>query len=839
MTTNLKQQFAEARAMLDEVHELVDNNDISKAANLHLRDNEESKRPENLEFLKDIKNRLSDETTRVMSKKEESMRQQQHQQQQQQQQQQTDTLRTSRGPVELPKPPLLQGYLKKQGEKGLVKGYKKRWFQQKDTKLYYYEKEGDTNSYGFINLPDMLGVKTVDAGFELATPSRIYNFQVFKPSDLSYWTEGLKEYKKYYQSLQNNQRLGSVSSTSGVDNDNIRRSVSSTNSPDLNSNNRREEEIRKKFMEQKRMEEERKQKEIQEREDSEKRDAELRRKKQEDEDLAIRMELERKAKLQEELQQRQRERDEEERRRLQIQKQQDEELQKRLQQQQSYTNTSDESKDNSYHSQPTSTSSSTTSTPSIQQPQFQQFSPQQPLSTTSSPTLQSSYTPPQQQQSYSSLAPIQSNSSPTLQSSYTPQLQQSQQYNNSTTTYNSSSPSQLSSTPSQISSPPLQQQPISTTSSTYHEDQQHKNQDSFSNYSSTTSNNSTTTTNNYIQPDLELIKRKIEEDVKTKLLAQQDEILEIERQRRMDVEKELKRVKDILVKTQTEMASNTHSVEIQMRDEEIDRLKKDLIIAEANIMSLEKTKQELSKPAEAFPSEFQWAQEITLRDKKVLTLEHRSRELEETLKLKDNAVSVIKRENEMLREETEKKDKYIRELLEKNRDPKSQPARKGSLDINKLKEAVIAHQSQNVFFLSEINRLETENQLKLDIKSEQMDSMYKSMEESIYHFTRFRELLLGASAQEYCQNLEKEVIDVKKEYFTCLGVSIKLHRGIAGVQSNVDIHTLYDHAIKANVNYKNWPEWISAQLDKANASSSSPIPPPTTTTSNSNINQRN
>ncbi|EGC34772.1 hypothetical protein DICPUDRAFT_92143, partial [Dictyostelium purpureum] len=230
--STVRERFAEVQQALDEVHSLVDSNtpsDLNKAATIlksllpiykDLTNNEESKRPENLEILKEIKSRLTEETQRVMGKKEEAknlqLQQQQQQEQQLRQQQQQQILEsTNRSRAftspELPKPSLLQGYLKKQGEKGIVRAFKKRWFQQRESKLYYFEKEGDKESFGFINLPDMIGVKTVDSGFELATPTRVYIFQVLKPSDLNYWTEGLKDYKKYYQSLQNSQKFGNDS----------------------------------------------------------------------------------------------------------------------------------------------------------------------------------------------------------------------------------------------------------------------------------------------------------------------------------------------------------------------------------------------------------------------------------------------------------------------------------------------------------------------------------------------------------------------------------------------------------------------------------------------------
>jgi hypothetical protein len=36
----------------------------------------------------------------------------------------------------------LEGWLHKKGEKGLMKSYKRRWFQQRGNKLYYFTNKG-------------------------------------------------------------------------------------------------------------------------------------------------------------------------------------------------------------------------------------------------------------------------------------------------------------------------------------------------------------------------------------------------------------------------------------------------------------------------------------------------------------------------------------------------------------------------------------------------------------------------------------------------------------------------------------------------------------------------
>eukprot|EP01133_Synstelium_polycarpum_P004248 gene4248-4956_t len=577
MTTTIQSQFVEVRALLDQVHSLIDNgsqSDVAKASSIlksilpvykEIMANDESKAPGNYELVKEIKVRLSEETNRVISKRDEVKRNQEN-----------VTLVKQVKPIELPRPPPLQGYLKKLGEKGIVKSYKKRWFLQSDTKLYYYEKEGDTNSYGYINLPDMLSVKTIDSGFELSTPGRTYNFQVLKASDLNYWTEGLKEFKKYYVSLQNTLRFASDSGMS----------------------------------------------------------------------------------------------------------------------------------------------------PSSQHQQ-------------------------QQPANHGSLGDLRR---ATAAADMMQPMHSSQVYRKST---------MMEGVGSGLGS--------STTAAA-----SNANQDGAHNS--------------------EIERKHIEDSVRKEMLAQQDQMLDIEIQRRVDLEKEVARLKQVVAKQQeAERAVSNIKFDLQIRDEEIDRLKKELAITEANVLSMERDKQQNNKPAESFPSEYAWSQEIATRDKTIFTLRSRIGELDESLKLKENAVTVIKRENELLREETEKKDKYISDLIDRSRDPKS-PQRK-SLDVNKLRESLHAHQSQNGFLMAEIHRLETQNQVQAEIKNEQIDEMKKSLDESIYQYQHLRELLIGASLNEYCKKVEKENIDVKKEYFLSLAVSVKLHRSLAGEMANVDTVSLYDEVM--------------------------------------------
>lgn len=46
----------------------------------------------------------------------------------------------------------VEGWLLKKGDKGLVKGYKKRWFSLQNNRLYYYQNASDPQPLGYIDI---------------------------------------------------------------------------------------------------------------------------------------------------------------------------------------------------------------------------------------------------------------------------------------------------------------------------------------------------------------------------------------------------------------------------------------------------------------------------------------------------------------------------------------------------------------------------------------------------------------------------------------------------------------------------------------------------------------
>lgn len=54
--------------------------------------------------------------------------------------------------------------LQKQGERGLTKGFKKRYMVQKQAKIFYYKSKSDTKHIGSINLVEALRIEVAKEG---------------------------------------------------------------------------------------------------------------------------------------------------------------------------------------------------------------------------------------------------------------------------------------------------------------------------------------------------------------------------------------------------------------------------------------------------------------------------------------------------------------------------------------------------------------------------------------------------------------------------------------------------------------------------------------------------
>eukprot|EP01094_Clydonella_sp_ATCC50884_P030349 TRINITY_DN988_c0_g1_i1.p1 TRINITY_DN988_c0_g1~~TRINITY_DN988_c0_g1_i1.p1 ORF type:complete len:283 (-),score=111.64 TRINITY_DN988_c0_g1_i1:477-1295(-) len=91
----------------------------------------------------------------------------------------------------------LEGWLLKQGEGAFGKGYKKRWFSQTGTCLYYYKQRSDSENAGFINLAEAISCHATEGAkgkfqFQINTPRRIWHLEAETEDAMHYWVEGIK-----------------------------------------------------------------------------------------------------------------------------------------------------------------------------------------------------------------------------------------------------------------------------------------------------------------------------------------------------------------------------------------------------------------------------------------------------------------------------------------------------------------------------------------------------------------------------------------------------------------------------------------------------------------------
>jgi hypothetical protein len=103
----------------------------------------------------------------------------------------------------------MEGVLKKQGEKGLFKLWKTRYFKEQDGKLYYYKNKNDAAPKGFIDISTIISVQPKDNnygffnefGIEVKSTNRIYCLVAATETEQLNWINGLmarlNQNKKY------------------------------------------------------------------------------------------------------------------------------------------------------------------------------------------------------------------------------------------------------------------------------------------------------------------------------------------------------------------------------------------------------------------------------------------------------------------------------------------------------------------------------------------------------------------------------------------------------------------------------------------------------------------
>jgi hypothetical protein len=123
----------------------------------------------------------------------------------------------------LVQPPLLNGYLKKLGDRG-IKTYKRRYFRQAGMKVSYYESENDKldHAKGVINLEQIQDVKKSTGhqnAFELVSreSKRTYVLQVCEPGEtVDMWMGKFQAWVKYVKETLWQRAQASMLPTAGV-----------------------------------------------------------------------------------------------------------------------------------------------------------------------------------------------------------------------------------------------------------------------------------------------------------------------------------------------------------------------------------------------------------------------------------------------------------------------------------------------------------------------------------------------------------------------------------------------------------------------------------------------
>lgn len=96
----------------------------------------------------------------------------------------------------------IRGWLQKRGRAVVGGGilhdltWKKRWFTQQGTRLFYLKERGAAKPKGYINLLEISAVETITdplSGFRLHTKDRIFLLKASSPRDRDRWAELLKE----------------------------------------------------------------------------------------------------------------------------------------------------------------------------------------------------------------------------------------------------------------------------------------------------------------------------------------------------------------------------------------------------------------------------------------------------------------------------------------------------------------------------------------------------------------------------------------------------------------------------------------------------------------------
>eukprot|EP01119_Soliformovum_irregulare_P018263 TRINITY_DN5566_c1_g1_i4.p1 TRINITY_DN5566_c1_g1~~TRINITY_DN5566_c1_g1_i4.p1 ORF type:complete len:247 (-),score=82.72 TRINITY_DN5566_c1_g1_i4:66-806(-) len=95
----------------------------------------------------------------------------------------------------------LTGWLQKKGDTlKIFDTYKRRWFEQVDTKIFYYENQQSKDPQGHIDLTNFSITRLPKEGnfwpVHINTPQRLYQMLADTEADANYWVKGLTDWKE-------------------------------------------------------------------------------------------------------------------------------------------------------------------------------------------------------------------------------------------------------------------------------------------------------------------------------------------------------------------------------------------------------------------------------------------------------------------------------------------------------------------------------------------------------------------------------------------------------------------------------------------------------------------
>jgi len=131
-------------------------------------------------------------------------------------------------------------------------------------------------------------------------------------------------------------------------------------------------------------------------------------------------------------------------------------------------------------------------------------------------------------------------------------------------------------------------------------------------------------------------------------------------------------------------------------------------------------------------------------------------------------------------------------------------------ELQKLRDAIAAHQQQNSLINNDFQRLKKENVIQLLVKNESILRLEKELDllRQDYQDLRFKLLSRQGASDEYLSDLD----GVKQELFYSIGRQLKVNRSLVGKPCNHDLSNLYEQA--KHVPYQKFNEWLEQHIDR-------------------------